>query len=80
MTSASKMMIPVNMPISELSLKSDNNSTEKPITNTTVVITNAQPTLWNAYRIAASADEIAGEVVITGVALKWKLNKFYSNT
>lgn len=32
------------------------------------------------YRIAASGDEIAGEVVITGVAIKWRLNKFYSST
>lgn len=29
------------------------------------------------YRIAASAQEIAGEVVIIGVTIRWKIDKFY---
>lgn len=33
------------------------------------------------YRIAASSNEIAGEVVITGLAIKWRMNKFlYAST
>lgn len=27
----------------------------------------------------SSSDEITGEVVVTGCAIKWRLNKFYSN-
>ncbi|MDD5435201.1 MAG: hypothetical protein PH343_07210 [Nitrospira sp.] len=34
------------------------------------------------YRVAAddSGNEIAGEVVITGAVIKWRLNKFYSSS
>lgn len=32
------------------------------------------------YRIAASGDEIAGEVVVTGVAIRWKMDKLYSSS
>jgi len=32
------------------------------------------------YRVAATLNEIAGEVVVTGVAIKWKMNKLYSST
>ena len=32
------------------------------------------------YRIAASGDEIAGEVVVTGVAIKWRMDKLYSSS
>ena len=31
-------------------------------------------------RLAASADEIAGEVVVVGAVVKWRLNKFYSSS
>jgi len=29
------------------------------------------------YRVAATIDEIAGEVVIIGVTIRWRINKFY---
>lgn len=32
---------------------------------------------FRLYRVAASDNEIAGEVVITGVAIKWTMDKFY---
>lgn len=32
------------------------------------------------YRIAASGDEIDGEVVVTGVAIRWKMDKLYSSS
>jgi hypothetical protein len=32
------------------------------------------------YRIAASGNEIAGEVVVTGIAIKWRMDKLYSSS
>ena len=32
------------------------------------------------YRIAASSAEIAGEVVVTGTAIRWQMNKLYSSS